>query len=225
MRCWRCDEEQAPTLSCARCAAVQEPESGLDHFAALGLPRHPRIDEREVASRYYELSRRLHPDRFQTSSPDALASSVKASAALNAAYQTLRDVETRGRYWLGCLGEDLSDDNRRVPPEIAELVFDVQEKLAGLRRAGGRGGEELRSEIAESGRDVAARRSAGRKAVEEILSSWPVEASGRGASDEDTGRLRAELKRALSELSYLRTLERDVQAGLEDRAGDGARRE
>ena len=196
MRCWRCDEEQAPTLSCARCAAVQEPESGLDHFAALGLPRHPRIDEREVASRYYELSRRLHPDRFQTSSPDALASSVKASAALNAAYQTLRDVETRGRYWLGCLGEDLSDDNRRVPPEIAE-----------------------------SGRDVAARRSAGRKAVEEILSSWPVEASGRGASDEDTGRLRAELKRALSELSYLRTLERDVQAGLEDRAGDGARRE
>jgi molecular chaperone HscB len=223
MRCWRCGEGQAPTLSCARCAAVQEPIPDLDHFSALGLPHHPRIDARDVASRFYDLSRRLHPDRFQTASPEELASSVKAAAALNAAFQTLRDVEGRGRYWLGRLGEDLSGDDRSVPPDVAELVFEVQEKLATCRRRGT--DDDLRAEIAADAAEIAGRRRAGRAAAETILESWPADATGAGVSDGDTGRRRAELKRVLSELSYLRTLERDVRATLETSADDGARQE
>ena len=52
---------------------------------------------------------------------------------MNRAYRTLRDVVQRGQYWLELQGEQLGRDNNRVPPALAALVFEVQEKLAEAR--------------------------------------------------------------------------------------------
>ena len=54
---------------------------------------------------------------------------------LTRSYRTLRDPVARGLYWLEQNGEKLAENNKRVPPEVAELVFEVQEQLAEMQLA------------------------------------------------------------------------------------------
>jgi len=91
------------------------------------------LDESELTRRYYELSRRLHPDLYQTGVPQEKEASLKNTAVLTRAYRTLRDPVQRGQYWLELHGEQLGKENNKVPPKLAALVFEVQEKLAELR--------------------------------------------------------------------------------------------
>jgi molecular chaperone HscB len=127
--------------------------------------------------------------------------SVAASAAVNRAYRTLRDPVARGRYWLELHGDALGTDNNRVPPALAELVFDVQERLAELRAGHG---------------DAAAVRAA-RATVAARLDALggELEARYQRPGEAASAAALAELKGALSEIAYLRTLLRDVDAALD----------
>ena len=61
--------------------------------------------------------------------------SLRGTALLTRSYRTLRDPVTRGLYWLELNGRSSLENNNRVPPELAELVFEAQEQLAELRAA------------------------------------------------------------------------------------------
>lgn len=227
LRCWRCGEQQAPALWCAHCGAVQGPPSSADHFTTLGLPHHPAVDPDELSERYYALSRKLHPDRYQTGSPRELAESVRATAAVNSAFQTLRDVESRGRYWLGRVGETLGRDNNRVPPELAAQVFEVQEQIAELRAARADQRDRLRAAVARAEADIEERRAGKRRDLDQLLRDWPrspatpcdESPAARNGTPPDDPRQR--LKSLLSELSYLGTLDRDLRAALADQQATG----
>jgi molecular chaperone HscB len=211
-RCSRCGDERPPELVCPSCGAIQPLPDDASYFVALGFPDHPAVDPRALESRYYALSRQLHPDRHQTSDSEQITRSVRASAMVNQAYRTLRDVEARGRYWLKRLGDDLGRDNNRVPAPLAAFVFDVQEKLTGLRAA--RDGERsgVRRELGALHSQIESRIEAGRSALAGLLEEWP---RARADRSEELAALTKRLKECLSELSYLRTLDRDVRAGLE----------
>src|SRR5207249_680978 len=67
----------------------------MDHFEVFGLPRRLAIDTAELQRRFYELSRRYHPDFHQAAPPEEQARALEASARLNAAYRALRDPIAR----------------------------------------------------------------------------------------------------------------------------------
>lgn len=202
MKCWRCEAEQETSFFCSECGGVQPLPADTNYFAALGLDDAPRVTPDALQARYYELSRQLHPDRFQADRPDELTASVQATALLNAAFRSLRDIESRGRYWLGQQGEDLGRDNNQVPPTLAALVFEVQEKLAELKAGGG---DALRAEVEGVHTSIDEQRSERRATLSRMLDEWPTETTTQTK----------ELKQLLSELSYLRTLDRDIRSGLE----------
>lgn len=233
--CWRCGGRVSPAVLCSSCGAVQAPSPGVDHFSVLGLPAHPAVDEKALSERYYELSRRVHPDRFQASDPRELEQAVSATAALNSAFRSLRDVESRGRYWLERAGGSLGRDNASVPPALAATVFEVQEKLDELRHSSGDARNSVRGDVDRAREDLERRRAERRSALESMLRDWPGGTNGsattaangagssNGANPSNGTRAahapargdEAALKALLSELSYLRTLERDVRAALE----------
>lgn len=215
IRCRRCAEVQPPAFFCRRCEAIQQLPQDTDYLAVLGLPSHPAVDSAELDRRYYELSRRVHPDRFQTGGEDDQRASIQATALLNATHRTLRDVESRGRYWLERCGEHLARDNNRVPPRLAAYVFEVQEKLGELRAGANGAADAIRSELVETQRDLAERRERDRAALDELLRSWPAGDGTPTAADERGTAAVRDLKSLLSQLSYLRTLDRDLQNALE----------
>ena len=63
----------------------------MDYFEVFGLPRRLGLDAAELQRKFYELSRRTHPDFHQTAPAEEQARVLETSAQLNAAYRALRD--------------------------------------------------------------------------------------------------------------------------------------
>ena len=181
--------------------------SDTDYFTVLGLPRRPVLDEAALSETYYELSRGLHPDLHETGTPEEQRASLTNTALLNRAYRTLRDPVSRGRYWLGLHGEALGKDNNRVPPKLAALVFEVQEKLAEARATRSADGTDA---PADPTAELDAVRGALAAQVRGLRSELDANFSRWEEGTESPDLLR-ELKRVLSELAYLGTLTRDVE--------------
>jgi len=208
--CWHCGAEHAPRLFCPACNALQPLPERADYFQVLDLPRRLVIDPELLQKHYYELHRCLHPDLYQTGLQAARQASLRNTAALNRAYRSLRDPVDRGLYWLTLQGESLGADNNRVPPDLAALVFEVQEHLEEMRAARNRNGaaQALVSEIAAARAELLERQRALLQQLEENFARWDA-----GAGDATS--LTRGLKAILSALAYLGTLLRDVEKELE----------
>jgi len=206
--CINCGKATADQLVCPGCGVVASPAVDPDYFALFDLPRKLTIDLADLTQRYYALSRRFHPDLFSDRAPAEQAASLRLSAQVNRAYQTLQDPVRRGLYWLALHGESLGRDNERVPAELAALVFDVQEKLEELRSARAAGARPAVDELREVERELRTRMQVSRDRLATHF------AHSDAGNRNGTGAL-AETKQILSEIHYLRTLLRDVDQELE----------
>jgi len=102
--CWQCGAEHAPNFFCPACDAIQPLPEQADYFQVMGLPQRLVVDTEGLQQRYYDLHRRLHPDRYQTGRQEARVASLRNTATVNRAYRTLRDPIDRGVYWLALRG-------------------------------------------------------------------------------------------------------------------------
>jgi molecular chaperone HscB len=118
---------------CPSCGAVQ-PSGQADHFARLGFDRRYDLDPKEVERRYFQLQRRLHPDRFATKSPKERALSQAQATSLNEAYETLMDPLARALYLLRLSGIETGGDGRTIDdPALLMEAMEMREALAEAR--------------------------------------------------------------------------------------------
>lgn len=206
IECPSCGRRQEPSLTCAECGAPLA--APLDCFAALGMPRALTIDLDALERRYHELSRKLHPDRFASKGPKVRDASLRATATLTRSYRTLRDPVARGLYWLELNGEKLAENNKRVPPELAELVFEVQEQLAEMQLSDPEEAHERATQIAARRVELQFKMDENLAELERHFAKWDQPA--------DEKVLTLELKTILSNIAYLRTLIRDVDRALDN---------
>ena len=203
MQCPSCGRRQGPRLTCEDCGAPLGAE--VDGFAAFSLPRKLVLDISTLERVYHERSRQIHPDRFAQGSARLRDASLRSTAQLTRSYRTLRDPIARGLYWLELQGEKLADNNKTVPPDLAELVFEVQDELSELREAGS---ERLRERTRARRRELDHASNSLQRDLAQNFERW--DAGG------DPQPLSAELKTVLSKIAYLRTLIRDVDRELEN---------
>jgi molecular chaperone HscB len=101
-----------------------------DFFASLGIPRHLAIDLKDLETRYYALSRKLHPDLFARRPQSERDAADAQMAVLNDAWRTLRDPIARALYVLKQEGFDIGEQGTKdVPPELLEEVFELNMAL------------------------------------------------------------------------------------------------
>jgi molecular chaperone HscB len=210
LQCPSCARQQEPRLICSQCGAPLAAD--LDLFAALGLPRLLQIDIAELESAYHDLGRRIHPDHFASAAPQLRDASLRATALVTRAYRTLRDPVSRGLYWLELHGYKLAENNKQVPPELAELVFEVQEQLSELRSAR----EQKEAGLREDMIGLSTKRASLQGLMDELYAELAENFAGFDAGGgPDPDNVFAELKTILSKVSYLKTLLRDVDRELE----------
>lgn len=102
-----------------------------DYFWIFGLARRFGQDAAELERRFYRLSRALHPDRFTTEAAEIRRVSLERMSLVNEAYRTLRSPDALREYVLGLEGiRSGPDKNGRIPSELAESWFELQDALA-----------------------------------------------------------------------------------------------
>lgn len=111
-------------------------ELGKDFFEVFGLRRGFAVDAGDLAARYRELQRSIHPDRFSQASDSERRLSLQLTAHLNEAFQTLKDPLKRARYLLHLRGIDTGEETDTVmdPAFLAEQM-ELREALEEARHA------------------------------------------------------------------------------------------
>jgi molecular chaperone HscB len=191
----------------------------LDEFACLGLPRHLQLDERMLADRFHERSRRIHPDFFQTKSEREQALSLEASARLNRAYRTLRDpVERMGA--LIRLETGQQEIAAKAPADLVEEIFELQELLEHARAR--QGDSELRARLKAEHEALQRRLSELDRALHQLAARWDRAVDGGVEADKPD--LIAAMRDHLSGRQYLVNTIDDLTLTLEGRSDAKDRR-
>jgi molecular chaperone HscB len=109
---------------------------GKNHFELFGLPAAFDIDADDLASRYRELQRRVHPDKFANASDQERRLSLQMTAQVNEAFQTLKDPVRRGRYLLSLRGVDVGEEtDTTMEPAFLMEQMEWRENLDEIRQA------------------------------------------------------------------------------------------
>jgi molecular chaperone HscB len=109
---------------------------GKNHFELFGLPVTFDLDADDLASRYREMQRRVHPDKFANASDQDRRLSLQMTALINEAFQTLKDPVRRGRYLLSLHGVDLGDEtDTAMNPAFLMEQMELRENLDEARQA------------------------------------------------------------------------------------------
>lgn len=121
--------ENPATPFCEGCGAIQDIPDGLTYFGIFGLSPVLRLDVASLRDHFYELSRKLHPDRFATAAHPSPTYASRWTILLNRAHQTLQSRVARTLYVLELAGFAEGAKTPQVPTELAEQYFDLQELL------------------------------------------------------------------------------------------------
>lgn len=189
----------------------------MNSFEVFGLPRRLRIDPTELQRRFYELSRRTHPDFHHGAAAAQQAQVLEASARLNAAYRALRDPIARIEYLVrleeGRETREGAQDKPQAPPELLEEMFEIQEALAEAKVGG------LDDEARERLRGQRERLLT-RYREEEGRLTGPLSEAWDAADPAGRPPVLEALKKSLAVRSYLGTVIEDLSAAL----GEGEER-
>ncbi len=101
-----------------------------NYFELYGLPVSMRPDKAAVKSKFYELSRRYHPDRFASTGADEMAENLRMAAVNNDAYRTLTDPDKTMAYVLTLAGMLEDEEKYTLPPDFLMEMMDLNEAVS-----------------------------------------------------------------------------------------------
>ena len=222
--CWSCSvAHNESTLFCPDCSKIQPPSSG-DFFSVFGLEHRLNIDLPALEQEFHRLSRRLHPDRFAHASENEKQWSLADTALLNDAYRTLKDPLRRTEYLLKLEGAEIAAsaaarsetafvrNQKKVPADLLEEVFDLNMQLEEMRMAKKMGQED--PELKESLRKAKERFAGLVNAVDrDLRAQWAIWDAGDAAARQPAQRAMVAL---LDRRRFLSNLVRDVNEILGD---------
>lgn len=107
------------------------------HFQIFGVPAQFAVDLETLETRYHELQREVHPDRFAAASQAEQRVSMQLATRVNEAYQTLKSPLRRAGYLLLLHGVDPEfETNTSMPGEFLADQMEKRERLEDAAAAG-----------------------------------------------------------------------------------------
>jgi molecular chaperone HscB len=177
------------------------------HYQVLGYDREIlNLDLADLEKRFFRLSKKFHPDRFASKSPQEIQISHDRSSAVNNAYRTLKDPVSRAKYIVEKELGSIEEKSAKVPVEMADMFFEIQDVLDTIRESNGSPPENAVREV--------------RKAEEDLIQKVKELEAGLSAKFSDYDQTRdkktvEEIKEILSERSYIKSFLRQVDSVME----------
>ncbi len=102
----------------------------MNHFELFGLSCQYELDDGLLSSKFLDLQRRFHPDKFASGTEKDKLFAVQHAANINIAYQILKDPIQRAEYILLLKGFDVKDERRTLQePQFLIQQMALREEL------------------------------------------------------------------------------------------------
>ncbi len=101
-----------------------------NYFELYDIPVSFSPDQAVVKTKFYELSRKYHPDRFAQAGGAELTEALQMAALNNAAYKTLKDSDANMAYILKLQGLLEEEENYALPPAFLMEMMDLNEAVS-----------------------------------------------------------------------------------------------
>lgn len=188
-----------------------------DYFEVFGLPRKLQVDLDALQRRFYELSRRYHPDFHQGADAAAQAQALESSALVNRAYRALRDPLARVQYLIALEeGREVREETTAKPKPPMDLLAEMLEVQEALEEAKSGGlTDETRGRLRAERQRLEDRRRAEETALIAAGAQWDVAAD----AGQDRGPLLGRFKQRLAARAYLGTVIDDLTQALGEDEG------
>lgn len=101
----------------------------MNYFELFEIPVQLQVDKSVLPRKYFELSRRYHPDFFVNGTGEEQALALERSALLNKAFQTFQQTDETIRYVLTLKGLLEDEEKYALPPEFLMEVMEINESM------------------------------------------------------------------------------------------------
>jgi len=109
---------------------------GKNHFELFGLPVAFDLDTADLTTRYRELQKRVHPDKYANASDPERRLSQQMTSLVNEAFHILKDPVRRGRYLLGLRGVDMGEEtDTKMDPAFLMEQMEWREQLESIHQS------------------------------------------------------------------------------------------
>jgi molecular chaperone HscB len=101
----------------------------MTYFELFNIPVQLRIDKDSLNSKFFELSRKYHPDYFINNGSEAQSEALEKSALLNKAFKTFQNPDETIKYVLQLKGLLEEEEKYELPAEFLMEVLEINEQL------------------------------------------------------------------------------------------------
>jgi len=104
----------------------------MNYFELFEIPVQLKVDKASLPRKFFELSRRYHPDFFVQASEEEKTGALEKSTLLNRAFKTFQNPDETIKYvlqWKGLLEEE---EKYKLPPDFLMEVLEINEELMEL---------------------------------------------------------------------------------------------
>ena len=101
----------------------------MNYFEIFGLPVQLKIDTAVLPKKYFELSRKFHPDFYADATPSEQQKALEITANLNKAFKTFQNPEDTIKYVLQLKGLLVEEEKYELPPDFLMEVLEINEQI------------------------------------------------------------------------------------------------
>ncbi len=124
----------------------------MTYFELFELPVQLKVNTASLSKKFFELSRRFHPDHFAGDNEAAQEEALQKSALLNKAWKTFQNTDATIKYVLQEKGLLQEEEKYELPPDFLMEVLEINEQLMEMDETSNR--DQLFSVISQLSADI-----------------------------------------------------------------------
>jgi molecular chaperone HscB len=101
----------------------------MNYFELFEIPVQLIVDKASLPRKYFELSRKYHPDFFVNGSEEEQALALEKSAMLNKAFKAFQNPDETIKYVLQLKRLLVEEEKYELPPDFLMEVLEINEEL------------------------------------------------------------------------------------------------
>jgi molecular chaperone HscB len=101
----------------------------MNYFELFELPVTLKVNTAALSRKFFELSKKYHPDYFINEEGQAQAEALEKSAQLNKAWKTFQNPDETIKYVLQLKGLLEEEEKYELPPDFLMEVLEINEQL------------------------------------------------------------------------------------------------